>query len=1061
VSERARGARHRGREPGRGRRPGPPPAGVQRRLPDEILRSRLVDRLEERWTHPVSVIQAGAGFGKSTLLAQAVRANTLAPKGIDVWYACGPGDVDGDVLGSALLRALDVDRPVSDVAAQIGETLAAYSPLDVCVVLDDAHEIRPGSSGAALVDQVVRRLPDNAHVVLATRHTVPAALSRLRAADCLLEIGEPDLLFTADETAAMATRLGRQADAASTLGGWPALVRLALAVRPHVAIDFAQEEVLSQLTRDQRRALFVLAHFGYADADRVRRAIDEDVDLAGLALTVPLVSCTEDGRFRAHELWAAALLRVLDADDIGELRARVLRELLADGDLARAGGLAMAHDDLDGLGAVAREIVRRNTVALPVDMVRPWVEVLVGRRPDAPDTQLLRAAFGHALDYRDASVDAELDAAAATFTRRGDGDGQLVALVVATVVAYRRGDVTRLVEVAVRAEAVPGSRHDALLDVALRAIAAMAAEMTGDLGRAVAELEAAPFARVPPAISTSAQRLLMQCLLLSGRADDAVAVARNLLAQRPDHTTRYLSAFASWMAGDPTELLALYRPSVDIPAVTSRDFFVRRTLVAAMLASTGQNDAVHRLVAESSSVAISTTNARDAVLDAVARALCAVVDHDEASAARLVTEVVAAHADSPILDQHLRRFLPLVYVLDPSVRAGWDEASMGPTHEHARRASQWLVDLRAGHPATGAKLDAGKVFTAFPLPWAVELAARLHAHRHRDGARLAEWLVDQVPEPTRAEFRYLAGGGGRCGRAATDLLAHLPAAPTRPLEISVLGPLQVVFAGLPVAPAELRRARVRTLLSLLVVHPVLSRERATDLLWPDLPARDGARNLRVTLTYLRQLLEPGRPVGEASFHLRADGSTIALHRSQYLVVDLWELRRLRRAADQNRGHGDPERTIALLDAATAWWRAEPLVDLGTVVGLDYEVEHVRVMQLDSLLELGELRLVRGDADKARTDAERALALDPYSERAHRLAIAAAFRSHDLPRTDAARRRALMMLAELGAAPEAATAILLRQVGEPATGAGGSAGRGPAARGSTRPRLDVGPGYRPL
>ncbi len=701
MSERARGARHRGREPGRGRRPGPPPAGVQRRLPDEILRSRLVDRLEERWTHPVSVIQAGAGFGKSTLLAQAVRANTLAPKGIDVWYACGPGDVDGDVLGSALLRALDVDRPVSDVAAQIGETLAAYSPLDVCVVLDDAHEIRPGSSGAALVDQVVRRLPDNAHVVLATRHTVPAALSRLRAADCLLEIGEPDLLFTADETAAMATRLGRQADAASTLGGWPALVRLALAVRPHVAIDFAQEEVLSQLTRDQRRALFVLAHFGYADADRVRRAIDEDVDLAGLALTVPLVSCTEDGRFRAHELWAAALLRVLDADDIGELRARVLRELLADGDLARAGGLAMAHDDLDGLGAVAREIVRRNTVALPVDMVRPWVEVLVGRRPDAPDTQLLRAAFGHALDYRDASVDAELDAAAAAFTRRGDGDGQLVALVVATVVAYRRGDVTRLVEVAVRAEAVPGSRHDALLDVALRAIAAMAAEMTGDLGRAVAELEAAPFARVPPAISTSAQRLLMQCLLLSGRADDAVAVARNLLAQRPDHTTRYLSAFASWMAGDPTELLALYRPSVDIPAVTSRDFFVRRTLVAAMLASTGQNDAVHRLVAESSSVAISTTNARDAVLDAVARALCAVVDHDEASAARLVTEVVAAHADSPILDQHLRRFLPLVYVLDPSVRAGWDEASMGPTHEHARRASQWLVDLRAGHPAHG------------------------------------------------------------------------------------------------------------------------------------------------------------------------------------------------------------------------------------------------------------------------------------------------------------------------------------------------------------------------
>jgi LuxR family transcriptional regulator, maltose regulon positive regulatory protein len=545
----------------------------------------------------------------------------------------------------------------------------------------------------------------------------------------------------------------------------------------------------------------------------------------------------------------------------------------------------------------------------------------------------------------------------------------------------------------------------------------------------VAELEAAPFARVPPAISTSAQRLLMQCLLLSGRADDALAVARRLLAQQPDRTSRYLSAFASWMAGDPAELLALNRPSIDIPAVTSRDYFVRRTLVAAMLASSGQRDDVHRLVTESSPAPGSTANARDAILDTVARALCAVVDHDDATAARLIAEVVAAHADSPISDQHLRRFLPLVYVLDPSVRARWDEAPMGPTHEHARRASRCLVDLRAGRPVTGATLDPGRVFTAFPLPWAVELAAKLHGNRHREGARLAEWLVDQVPESARAELRYLAGGNGQCGRAATDLLARLPAAPTQRLEISVLGPLQVAFAGIPVAPAELRRARVRTLLSLLVVHRAVKRERATDLLWPDLSARDGARNLRVTLTYLRQLLEPGRPVGEASFHLRADGSTIGLHPSEYLVIDLWELRRLRHDADQNRGKGDPERTIALLDAATAWWRGEPLGDLATVPGLDHEVEHVRIMQLDSLLELGELRLVRGDADKSRADAERALALDPYSERAHRLAIAAALRNHDPLRIDAACRRALMILDELGATPEAPTQILLRQAQE--------------------------------
>ena len=1030
MSDRAGAVRNRRRGPGSGRDLGPHPVGVQLPLPDEIVRPRLLDRLEDRWTHPVTVIQAGAGFGKSTLLAQAVRANSLAPTGIEVWHACAPGDVDSEALGSALLRALGVDRPARSPAGQIVESLTAFSPLDVCVVLDDAHEIRPGSSGAALVDGIIRRLPDNAHVVLATRHTVPAALSRLRAADRLLEIGEHDLLFTADEIAAIADRLGRRPEAAIELGGWPALVRLALAVRPDVAIDFAQEEVLSQLTGPRQRALFALAHLGYTNADRVQRVVGEPVDLAHLALTVPLVSRTDDDRFRAHELWAAALLRVLDAQDVAALRGRVVHELLADDDLARAGALAMAHDDLDALAAVAREAVRRNTAALPVDLVRPFVDMLERGRPDAPDTRLLRAAFGHALDYMDASVDAELDAAAAAFAGDSDSDGLIVALVVAAVVAYRRGDVARLVEVAARADRVPGSRDQAMLEVARRSIAAVVAEMSGDLPGALAELDAAPLTLVPPAISTAVQHLVIHNLLLSGRADDAVAVARRLLANRPDRLARYLSAIAGWMAGEPTELLALNRSTVDIPAVTSRDFFVRRTVVAAMLASTGQRDGVHRLVTGSSPVADATSNARDAVLDAVARALCAVVDHDDEAAAPLIVQVVATHADSPILDQHLRRFLPLVYVLDPSVRARWDEAPMGPTHEHARRASRCLVDLRAGHPRRGTALDPGKVFTSFPLPWAIELAALLHGARQADGLALAEWLVDQVPEPARAELRHLAGGSARCGPAAADLLARLPATPAQPLEISVLGPLQVAFGGVPAAPATLRRTRVRTLLALLVVHRTLSRERAIDLLWPDLSPRDGARNLRVTLTYLRQLLEPGRPTGEASYHLRADGTTITLHPSDHILVDLWELHRLRRDTDQNRGQGDPGRTIALLGAATAWWRGEPLADLASVAGHEHEIEHIRVVQLESLLELGELRLVRGDADKARTDAERALDLDPYSERAHRLAIAAALRTHDQRRTDAVRQRTCAMLDELGVTPEPQTQILLRQADHP-------------------------------
>jgi DNA-binding SARP family transcriptional activator len=995
-------------------------------LPDEVGRPRLLDRLAARWHHPITVVQAGAGFGKSTLLAQAVRANAVEPRGVEVWHTCTPGDVDGDVLGPALLELLGVPNRSHDPATQIADTLAAYSPIDVCIVLDDAHEARPGSSGADLVDRLLRRLPDNGHLVLGVRNAPPVRLSRLRAGDRLVEITQEELLFTRDETSVIAKRLGRDPRAAVELGGWPALVRLALAVRPEVAIDFAQEEVLGSITDPERRALFALSNLGDSDRDRVARVIGVAVDLDALAAAVPLVSHTEDGSFRAHDLWTEALLRVLPKEEVADLRTRVLGELVSSGDLARAGRLAMAHEDVDALAHVATEVVRRTVAALPIDMVQPWAEVLERARPDAPETHLLRAALRQALDFTDRRADADADAAADGFRQRGDPDGEVVAVVVATVGSYMRGDVARVIGLAQRTEAIPSARDHPTLDVALRSIAAIGAEMRGDLPAALEQLRDAPVDRVTRPIRSSFSRLHVHCLLLSGLADEAVELTQQLLANRPDRSTRYLWAIARWMSGEPRELLGLNRASVDFPAMTSRDEYVRRTVVAMMLASTGRRDEVHRLV-EGTLSSYQPVDARDAVLEAVARALVAIVDHDEEPAARAIAASVAAHADSPILDQHLRRFLALCYVLDPAIRRRWDGATMGSTHEQIRTPSRWLVDLREGRRPDAAGLDPPRIFTAFPLPWSVELAIRLHADRQPEGQRLAEWLVNQVPEAARDELRHLGRGSTPVARAAADLLGRLPALPTRQLQISVLGPLEVAFDGVPVLAPELRRARVRALLTLLAVHGTITRDVAIELLWPELDAGGGARNLRVTLTYLRRALEPERPSGEASFHLRADANAISLHRSDHVVVDLWELRRLRREADRSRERGDFDRAISVLGAATAWWRGEPLVDLAFVAGQEHVVEEVRLLQLSCLLELGELRLVRGQAPSSLVDAERALVLDPYSERAHRLAIGAAARAHDDERTERVTERALAMLDELGVEAEPATQILLRNV----------------------------------
>src|SRR6266545_7213966 len=69
-----------------------------RPLDVEVSRARLVRRLDERWERSVTLVIAGPGFGKTTVLAQAVRAQLLAPRGIDAWVTCAAAHEDPVLL---------------------------------------------------------------------------------------------------------------------------------------------------------------------------------------------------------------------------------------------------------------------------------------------------------------------------------------------------------------------------------------------------------------------------------------------------------------------------------------------------------------------------------------------------------------------------------------------------------------------------------------------------------------------------------------------------------------------------------------------------------------------------------------------------------------------------------------------------------------------------------------------------------------------------------------------------------------------------------------------------
>jgi DNA-binding SARP family transcriptional activator len=234
--------------------------------------------------------------------------------------------------------------------------------------------------------------------------------------------------------------------------------------------------------------------------------------------------------------------------------------------------------------------------------------------------------------------------------------------------------------------------------------------------------------------------------------------------------------------------------------------------------------------------------------------------------------------------------------------------------------------------------------------------------------------------------------------------------------------------GVPVDAPELRRARVRQLLSALTVRPVLTRDQAIELLWPGLDPVKSARNMRVTLTHLRRLLEPDRSGGDASYHLRTDGDTIRLLPSEFLSVDLWTLDVLDKRAVQARADGDIDRTAALLADAVALWRGDPLPDLHHVRSPDIvvEIDQVRIRHVSHLLALAELRLVADDAAASFALAERALSLEPFDARGHRVALAAALRGRHPAQIAAAHRRVCSALRQIGVPPDPPTAILLRQ-----------------------------------
>ena len=184
-----------------------------------IVRSTVLDRLEARWDRTVTTVVAGAGFGKSIAIGQAMRANRARPRGVEGWVSCRTGCESPERLAASVEAAFGApDGGRRAPLSRLYAVFADQAPLHVSLVLDDVELLSDAAQRCLTTCSTPRR---RTCTWCSSGRRLPwLALARFRAADDVAEIDADALRFDEAEVAALAASL--HPCPRSHLAGWPA-----------------------------------------------------------------------------------------------------------------------------------------------------------------------------------------------------------------------------------------------------------------------------------------------------------------------------------------------------------------------------------------------------------------------------------------------------------------------------------------------------------------------------------------------------------------------------------------------------------------------------------------------------------------------------------------------------------------------------------------------------------------------------------------------------------------------------------------------------------------------
>ncbi len=368
--------------------------------PQHVPRVRLIDALVERPARKVTLIEASAGYGKTTLIAEWASSDKEARD--FAWLSLDEGDNDPVRFWAGVIDAIRLlepgfgERAAAAVAARSIGIVDVALPLllnelaelerEIVLVLDDYHVVRNEEAHRS-VAFLIAHLPSPLHLALATRTEPPLPLARMRAGGELLEVRGNDLRFDDEETAELLRRaldLDLDSTAVSRLRqrteGWPAglyLAGLSLRGRPdpdrfidsfagndrHI-VDYLSSEVLADQGAELRDFLLrtsILDRLCGPLCDHVAGAEDSTARLVGLESRNLFLVPLDHTRtwYRYHRLFGELLRHELEHAHpgvSGGLHRRAREWFEREGSVAEAIHHGVAGGDLEH----ARELIAAN-----------------------------------------------------------------------------------------------------------------------------------------------------------------------------------------------------------------------------------------------------------------------------------------------------------------------------------------------------------------------------------------------------------------------------------------------------------------------------------------------------------------------------------------------------------------------------------------------------------------------------------------------------------------------------------------------------------------------------